>query len=91
MFDKRLTFTGMQKSMRRRSAVAKPPKKTLVGVAGKGLSLGHNVEPMMTTFPEIKLYITFSPKSFNIVLQSILVHFTVINLYLHLTYFHIFN
>ena len=47
----------MQKSMRRRSAVAKPPRKTLVGVDGKGLSLGHSVEPMMTTFPEIKPFI----------------------------------
>lgn len=47
----------MQKSMRRRSAVAKPPRKTLVGVDGKGLSLGHSVEPMMTTFPKIKPFI----------------------------------
>lgn len=48
-------MTGMQKRISKRSAVAKPPRKTLVGVAGKGLSLGHSVEPMMTTFPEIKL------------------------------------
>lgn len=44
--------------MRRRSAVAKPPRKTLVGVAGKGLNFGHNVEPMMTMFPEIKLHVS---------------------------------
>lgn len=63
---KGLTFTGMQKSMRRRSAVAKPPRKTLVGVDGRGLSLGHSVEPMMTTFPEIKPFIApFSSKVDN--------------------------
>lgn len=45
----------MQKIMSKRSAVAKPPKKTLVGVAGKGLNLGHSVEAMMTTFPEKKI------------------------------------
>lgn len=44
----------MQKTMSRRSAEAKPPKKTFVGVAGKGLSLGHSVEAMITTFPEKK-------------------------------------
>lgn len=57
----------MQKSISKRSAVAKPPRKTLVGVAGKGLSLGHSVEPMMTTFPEIKLllHIRFSSKLDN--------------------------
>ena len=37
-----------------RSADANPPRKTLVGVAGKGLNLGHSVEAMMTTFPETK-------------------------------------
>ncbi|KAK1124227.1 hypothetical protein K0M31_006602 [Melipona bicolor] len=68
----------MQKSMRRRSAVAKPPRKTLVGVAGKGLSLGHNVEPMMTTFPEIKLYIT-APFLSKLFLTKIIQHGSTIN------------
>lgn len=45
----------MQKIISKRSAVAKPPRKTLVGVAGKGLNLGHSVEAMMTTFPETKI------------------------------------
>lgn len=47
-----VTFTGMQNIINRRSAVAKPPKKTFVGVAGSGLSRGHRVEAIITTFPE---------------------------------------
>lgn len=56
----------MQKIMSRRSAVAKPPRKTFVGVDGKGLNLGQSVEPMMTTFPKIKPYITAPVPSFLI-------------------------
>lgn len=34
-----------------RSALAKPPKKILVGVEGSGLNLGQSVDAMMTRFP----------------------------------------
>jgi len=47
-----LTFTGMQNMMSTRSAVARPPRKTLVGVAGSGRSRGQRVEAIITTFPE---------------------------------------
>lgn len=46
-----LTFTGMQNVINKRSAVAKPPRKTFVGVAGSGLSR-QRVDAMMMTFPE---------------------------------------
>lgn len=47
-------MTGMQKMISKRSAVARPPRKTLVGVAGNGRSLGQSVDAIMTTFPERK-------------------------------------
>lgn len=47
-----LTFTGMQNMINKRSAVARPPRKTLVGVAGNGLSRGQRVEVIIMTFPE---------------------------------------
>lgn len=48
--------------IKRRSAVAKPPRKTFVGVAGNGLNLGQSVEAMMTTFPrKKKIKITLLP------------------------------
>lgn len=37
--------------MRSRSAVARPPRKTLVGVAGKGRSFGQSVDAIITTLP----------------------------------------
>lgn len=46
-----VTLTGIQKMINSKSAVAKPPRKTFVGVAGNGLSLGQRVEAMITTFP----------------------------------------
>lgn len=42
----------MQNIINKRSAVARPPRKTLVGVAGNGLSRGQRVEVMIMTFPE---------------------------------------
>lgn len=41
----------MQNIINRRSAVARPPKKTFVGVAGNGLSR-QRVEAIIMTFPE---------------------------------------
>lgn len=46
-----LTFTGMQNRIRIRSALARPPRKMLVGVDGRGLSLGHSVDAIITKFP----------------------------------------
>lgn len=57
-----LTLTGMQNMINRRSAVAKPPRKTFVGVAGSGLSRGQRVEAMITTFPARNITILFSVK-----------------------------
>lgn len=46
------TLTGMQKTMRMRSALARPPRNILVGVAGRGRSLGHSVDAIITRLPE---------------------------------------
>lgn len=60
-----LTFTGMQNMINRRSAEAKPPRKTFVGVAGNGLSRGQRVEAMIMTFPE-KNYNSLTERTNNI-------------------------
>lgn len=67
-----VTLTGIQKMINSRSAVAKPPRKTFVGVAGNGLILGQRVEAMITTFPrrrrrkkEKKIDITLLPINYR--------------------------
>lgn len=45
-----VTFTGTQNIISRRSAIARPPKKTFVGVVGR--SRGQRVEASMILLPE---------------------------------------
>lgn len=52
------TFTGMQKIIKMRSAVANPPRKIFVGVDGSGRNFGHNVDAIITIFP-IKIIINY--------------------------------